>query len=172
MLIFNYTLKRAQHSADNDELLEENDTKLRPSPRLLLENKSSSLWLSNDGFIRWCTALGKENIYALWKGLLNTGYDVRLDRTWSSDSSYLTSLMINGEWTQEQDAAIVAYIDNLTQALRIPPNQIHPHEIYFEDLQFLNPVYHSLKGISQVFDLINHLVQLILSIYKITLLIV
>ena len=102
---------------------------------------NDTLSLTQSEFIQWCAVLGKDNIYGLWKGLLSIGFDIRLDRTKVSDIRHLANSMVSGEWTKEQDAALVTYMDNLAQVLRIPPESIHPHEIYFEETQLMDPSY-------------------------------
>ena len=101
--------------------------------------------LSEVGFIGWCTQLARDNVCALWRAFLETGHDFRLDKVFS-DANELTQNISNRDWTKEQDATLVTYVDQLAENLRITPQSIHPHEIYLEESAFLNPQLALLKS--------------------------
>jgi hypothetical protein len=131
----------------------ERSSTLCPAKRTIFHSKTKKwcylddIWgISESGFVAWCTQLARDNVVALWRAFLETGYDFRLDRAWISDSVELTHIMTNGEWTKERDGTLVAYVDQLAETLRVTPASIHPHEIYLEESAFINPELNSLKG--------------------------
>lgn len=115
-----------------------------PKSKVVIDD---GLRLSESGFLEWCSQLGRDNLTGLWRGLFETGHDIRLDKCWVPEKTNLVNLMTQGTWTKVQDAALITYSNQLGSKLRISPQIIHPHEIYMEENLFLDPVFQPLQGI-------------------------
>jgi hypothetical protein len=103
--------------------------------------------LTQSGFLIWCTHLVRDNIQGLWNGIFAAGYDLRFDRTWPANENSIEYFQyFSTQWSKEKDAALAGFIDSSAIALKISPDKINPHEIYFRESDLSSSSLKVLQG--------------------------
>ncbi|XP_071946536.1 probable E3 ubiquitin-protein ligase HECTD4 isoform X2 [Antedon mediterranea] len=102
--------------------------------------------LTNEGFLQFVSDKIKEDVTAVWRGIMACGYSLQYEKLFIPDSSSALSAMKN--WKNEKDLALVSFVNSLCRKLAVTPSRLHPHEIYISEAELAYSDYKPLQGTS------------------------
>ncbi|XP_033101041.1 probable E3 ubiquitin-protein ligase HECTD4 [Anneissia japonica] len=102
--------------------------------------------LTNLGFLQYVSEKVKEDVTAVWRGIMACGYSLQFEKLFSPDSNSALSTLKN--WRNEKDLALISFVNSLCRKLAVTPTRLHPHEIYVSEAELAYSDYQSLQGTS------------------------
>uniref|UniRef100_A0A4W3K6B9 HECT domain E3 ubiquitin protein ligase 4 n=1 Tax=Callorhinchus milii TaxID=7868 RepID=A0A4W3K6B9_CALMI len=113
---------------------EDKDPEKSPAKKLEAPEEK---YLTLDGFQRFVVDRTKQDIRSVWRAILACGYDLHFERCACVDTRHAQRSC--KKWTLEMDVALVQYINRLCRHLAITPGRLHPHEVYIDPADTLDP---------------------------------
>lgn len=94
-------------------------------------------YLTLEGFHKFVVDRAKQDIRSVWRAILSCGYDLHFERCACIDVRHAQKA--SRKWTLEMDVALVQYINQLCRHLAITPARLHPHEVYLDPADAVDP---------------------------------